>query len=79
MRLVGQVYVTVPSAMVRRNPTLLGKLRQRLGGNVNLETGELQNQLEATAVIDAVRRALGKLGVTNALSCSACATPCTPP
>lgn len=68
MRLVGQIYVTVPSAMVRRDPTLLEKLRQRLGGQVNLDTGEVQNQLEATVVVDGVKRALARLGVTNALS-----------
>src|SRR3954469_17281467 len=44
------------------------RLRRRMGGTVDLETAEVQNQLEASAIVDAVRRALGRLGVTNALS-----------
>src|SRR5204863_3684364 len=38
------------------------------GGRVDLDSGERQNQLEATAVVDSVRRALGRLQVDNALS-----------
>jgi uncharacterized membrane protein YgcG len=62
------MYLTVPSTMVHRDPTLLEKLRQRLGGQVNLDTDEVQNQLEATVVVDSVKRGLARLGVTNALS-----------
>jgi len=68
MRLVGQLYVTVPSARVQRDPTFMEKLKRGFGGKVDLETDEVQNQLEATSVVDAVRRALGRLGVGNALS-----------
>jgi hypothetical protein len=68
MRLVAQLYATVPSNVVRRDPTFLEKMKRGLGGRVDLETGEVENQLEATAIVDAVRRALGRLGVGNALS-----------
>jgi hypothetical protein len=68
MRLVGQIHVTVRGDVVTRDPSLLERLGRRLGARVNLETDEVKNGLEATAVVDAVRRALGKLGVTNALS-----------
>jgi hypothetical protein len=68
MRLVAQVYVTVPSNIVRRDPTLLEKMKRRLGGTVDLDTDEVTNELEATAVVDASRRALVRLGVGNALS-----------
>ena len=68
MRLVGQIHVTVKGDLVRRDPSFFERLRQRLGGRVDLSTGEVQNQLEATAVVDAVRRGLGRLGVDNALS-----------
>ena len=68
MRLVGQLYITVPSARVKRDPTFMEKLKRSLGGQVDLDTEEVQNQLEATSVVDAVRRALGRLGVGNALS-----------
>lgn len=68
MRLVGHIYVTVRGDIVGRDPSFWEKLKQVLGGRVDLETGDIQNQLEATAVVDSVRRALGRLGVTNAVS-----------
>jgi hypothetical protein len=68
MRLVGQLYATVPSDVVRRDPTFLERLKRGMGGRVDLTTDEVENQLEATAIVDAVRRALGQLGVGNALS-----------
>jgi hypothetical protein len=68
MRLVAQTYITVPSHIVRRDPSLMEKIKRGFGGRVNLETGEVENQLEATAIVDAVRRALGRLDVGNALS-----------
>jgi hypothetical protein len=68
MRLVGQIHVTVRGDVVRRDPSFFERLKRGVGGRVNLETGELQNQLEATAVVDAVRRALGRMNVDNALS-----------
>src|SRR6185436_959862 len=68
MRLVGQIYVTVASQRVQRDPTLFEKLRQALGGQVDLDTDQVQNQLEATSVVDSVRRALARLAVGNALS-----------
>src|SRR5699024_7750473 len=67
MRLVGQLYITVPGARVKRDPTFMEKLKRGFGGQVDLDTEEVQNQLEATSVVDAVRRALGRLGVGNAL------------
>lgn len=68
MRLCGQIHITVRGDIVTRDPTLLEKLKRGLGGKVNLATDRMENQLEATAVVDGVRRALGKLGVGNALS-----------
>lgn len=68
MRLVGQIHVTVRGDVVRRDPSFFERLKRGMGGRVDLDTGELQNQLEATAVVDAVRRALGRLNVDNALS-----------
>lgn len=68
MRLVGQIHITVKGDVVKRDPTFLDKLKRTVGARVDLETGELQNQLEATAIVDSVRRALGRLQVGNALS-----------
>src|SRR4051812_12291235 len=68
MRLVGQLYITVSSSRVKRDPTFIEKLKRGLGGQVDLDTDEVQNRVEGTAVVDAVLRALGRLGVGNALS-----------
>lgn len=68
MRLVGQLHVHVRTSVVLRDPTFLEKLKSKLGGKVDLDTGRVKNELEATAVVDQVRRALGRMGVGNALS-----------
>lgn len=68
MRLVGQIHITVRGDIVRRDPSWWEKVKKGLGARLDLETGDVKNGLEATAVIDSVRRALGRLGVTNALS-----------
>jgi hypothetical protein len=47
---------------------LFERLKRSLGAKVDLDTTEVQNQLEATAVVEAVRRALAKVDVGNALS-----------
>ena len=68
MRLVAQLYATVPSNVVTRDPSLFEKMKRGLGGRVDLTTDQVENQLEATAIIDAVKRTLVRLGVGNALS-----------
>jgi hypothetical protein len=68
MRLVGQIHVTVRGDIVKRNPTLWEKLKGGLGGSVNLATDRMHNHLEATVIVDVVRRALQKMDVSNALS-----------
>src|SRR5262245_61288706 len=68
MKLVGQIYVTVPGDVVRRDRSFCERMKGSVGGKVDRETDEVQNRLEATVVVDAVRRALGRLGVGNALS-----------
>lgn len=68
MRLVGQIHITMHGKPITRPPSGWEKLKQRFGAQVNLTTEEMENRLEATAIVDAVRRALGKLNVNNALS-----------
>lgn len=68
MRLVGQIHVTVRGDIVLRDPSWWEKVKRGLGSRVNLETDEVKNGIEATTIVDAVRRALGRLGVGNALS-----------
>jgi len=68
MRLVAQLHVTVAEDIVTRDPTLWERLRRGVGAKVDLTTDGMQNQIESTAVVDAVRRALARLHVGNALS-----------
>jgi hypothetical protein len=68
MRLVAQLYATVPSSVVSRDPSVFERMKRSLGGRIDLATDQVENQLEATAIVDAARRALGRLGVGNALS-----------
>jgi hypothetical protein len=68
MRLVGQLHVHVRTKVILRDPSFFEKLKAKLGGKVDLDTGRVKNELEATAVVDQVRRALGRMGVGNALS-----------
>jgi hypothetical protein len=68
MRLVGQIHITVCGDVVLRDPSWWEKVKRGLGSRVELDTGEVKNGLEATAIVDSVRRALGRMGVSNALS-----------
>jgi hypothetical protein len=68
MRLVGTVNVYVAGSLVEREPTRWEKLKRSLGASLDLGTDLVKVELEATALVDGVRRALGRLGVTNALA-----------
>jgi hypothetical protein len=68
MRLVGTIAIHVRGSLVEREPTIWEKLRQKLGGSVDLTTEKVKVELEATAVVEQVRRAVARLSVTNALS-----------
>jgi hypothetical protein len=68
MRLVGTIAIHLKGSLVEREPTMWEKFRKKLGGSIDLTTDKMKTELEATAVIEQVRRALTRLGVTNALS-----------
>ncbi len=68
MRLVGTIAIHVKGSLVEREPTMWERFRQKLGGSVDLSTEKMKVELEATAVVEQVRRALTRLSVTNALS-----------
>src|SRR5687767_8792270 len=68
MRLVGTITIRLSGSLIKREPTSWEKFKQRLGSSVDLSTDQVQVELEATAVVDQVRKALGRLQVTNALS-----------
>jgi hypothetical protein len=68
MRLVATIGIYVSGSLIERQPSLWEKLKQGLGGRVDLGTDRMKVELEATAVVDQVRRSLQRLGVDNALS-----------
>ncbi|WP_437487951.1 hypothetical protein WME75_07815 [Sorangium sp. So ce1014] len=68
MRLIGQIHVSLKGSLIQRDPTLWEKLKRGFGARVDLDTDRMRVELEATAVIDQVRRALVQLGIGNALS-----------
>ena len=69
MRLIGQIEITMTAAeAVRREPGFWDKLRRGLGGKVDLETGEVRVALEATALVDSIKRAFARVGIDNAVA-----------
>jgi hypothetical protein len=69
MRLIGQVEITMAtSEAVHREPGFWDKLKRGMGGKVDLDTGEVRVALEATALVDAVKRAFARIGIDNAVS-----------
>ena len=51
-----------------REPGFWDKIKRGLGGKVDLDTGEVRVALEASALVDQVKRALVRLGIDNAVS-----------
>jgi hypothetical protein len=69
MRLIGQIQITMATAEpVHREPKFWDKLKRGLGGKVDLDTGEVRVALEATALVDQVKRAFARVGIDNAVS-----------
>jgi hypothetical protein len=68
MRLVATIGIHVTGSLIERQPSFWEKLKQGVGGRVDLTTDRVKVELEATAVVDQVRRSLQRLGVDNALS-----------
>ena len=69
MRLIGQIQITMANAeTVHREPGFWDKLKRGFGGKIDLDTGEVRVALEATAMVDQVKRAFGRLGIDNAVS-----------
>jgi hypothetical protein len=68
MRLVGQVHVTFPGEVVYRDPSLWEKIKQRLGGSPDLASDRVRVAVEASAIVDTIKRALVRLGFDNAVS-----------
>lgn len=68
MKLHGVIELTVAGERVLRAPNLWDKVKQAFGGEPDLRTDTVRASLEATAIVEAVRVALGRLGATNAIS-----------
>jgi hypothetical protein len=68
MRLVGTVAIYLAGGVVSREPTFWERMKTRLGAEVDLATDRVKVEVEATALVDQVRRALARMGVDNALS-----------
>lgn len=68
MKLHGVVELHVPGERVLRQPGLWDRVKRAFGGEPDLRTDKMRAALEATAVVEAARAALGRLGATNAVS-----------
>jgi hypothetical protein len=68
MKLYGTIAVHVQAADILRAPRFLDKLRSAFGGKPDLRTGRMRAMIEATAIVEATRDALRRVGATNAIS-----------
>jgi hypothetical protein len=68
MKLYGVISLHVHGEEVMRDPRFVDKLKRAFGGTPDLRSGRTRAALEATAVVDGVRDAMRRLGVTNAIA-----------
>ncbi|MDZ4694662.1 MAG: hypothetical protein SGI86_05895 [Deltaproteobacteria bacterium] len=68
MRMTGQLAIFIDGQQLLRDPTFWERVKKGLGARIDLDSGKVQNSLEASLVIDVFRRAIAKLGVSNALA-----------
>ena len=68
MKLHGLVDLHVSAERILREPTFWDRVKKKFGGEPDLRTDRKRAALEATAVVEATRKALGRLGATNAVS-----------
>jgi len=68
MKLFGAIALYVAAEDILRAPRFFEKIKRAFGGKPDLRTGRVRAALEATAVVEATRDALRKIGVTNAVS-----------
>ena len=68
MKLYASIAVQVRGEEIMRTPRLRDKLKSAFGGRPDLRTGRLRASLEAAAIVDAVRDAMRRLDVTNAVA-----------
>ncbi len=68
MKLYGTIAVHVAAADILRTPKFWDKLKRAFGGKPDLRTGKMKAAIEATALVEASRDALRRIGVNNAVS-----------
>ncbi|MGE0549248.1 MAG: hypothetical protein AB7O24_15435 [Kofleriaceae bacterium] len=68
MKLYATIAVYVHAEDILRAPGFLDKIKRAFGGKPDLRTGRVRSALEATAVVEAARDALRRIGVTNGVS-----------
>lgn len=68
MKLYGTIAVHVQAADILRAPRFLDRVRAAFGGKPDLRTGKMRAAIEATAIVEATRDALRRVGATNAIS-----------
>jgi hypothetical protein len=68
MKLYGTIAVHVQAEDILRAPKFFEKVRKAFGGKPDLRTGQVRAAVEATALVEASRDALRKLGANNAVS-----------
>ncbi len=68
MKLYGAIAIHVQAEDILRAPSTWEKLKRAFGGKPDLRTGRQRAALEATAIVEAARDALRRLGATNAIS-----------
>jgi hypothetical protein len=68
MRLHGVIELQVPGERVLRQPNIWDKVKRAFGGEPDLRTDKVRASLEATAIVEAARAALRRLGASNAVS-----------
>jgi hypothetical protein len=68
MRLHGVIELQVPGEQVLRQPNVWDKVKRAFGGEPDLRTNRIRMSLEATAIVEAARAALRRLGASNAVS-----------
>ena len=68
MKLYGIIAVHVQAPDILRAPKFLDRVRSAFGGKPDLRTGKMRSAIEATAIVEATRDALRRVGATNAIS-----------
>ncbi len=68
MKLYGAIAIHVHGVDILRTPRFFEKVKAAFGGKPDLRTGRQRASFEATAIVEAARDALRRLGATNAIS-----------